>query len=99
MFRPTGFFVSDRIRFSPSRNVELVDVDERERLDDAEPPRLGDGGDELRVRARVHRPAEKRHLDAGHFGEPPHRLGPTFQTAVARATVSPFSSRITLTTS
>src|SRR5664280_897110 len=53
----------------PGAEVTFVDEDEGERLDDADPARLRDGGDELGVGAGIHRAADERHLDVRRFGE------------------------------
>src|SRR5690606_36615233 len=71
----------------------------------------GDGADQLGIRARVHRPADQRHLDLGvgeeavgrrgHEAAAPGRsvFGPICQRAVALATTSPAVSLIAAVTS
>ncbi len=68
-----------------------VNVGQGERLDHAQAARLTDRSDELRVRARVHRPADQRHpyLCVARKGGFHQRTGPSRQRTVARATTVP----------
>ena len=68
-FMPTGFAVRLRMSRRPGAEFMAVDVDQGERLDDADAAGLGGGGHQLRVAARVHGAAEERHLDPELLGE------------------------------
>src|ERR1019366_416261 len=62
---------ADRLRREPPDEPQslaifvAVDVRERDRLHDADAARFAHRGDELRIAAWIHRPADERHLDAG----------------------------------
>ena len=68
-FIPTGFEVRRRMSSQPGAEFVAVDVDQGERLDDADAARLGDRGHQLRVAARIHGAADQRHLDAELAGD------------------------------